>query len=67
VLALAECSVVERLAARCRCGHPAYFTERTHYVEGLVVVGGEELYRPSCAACHHVPQYSPLSDTEYSP
>lgn len=58
VLALAErAKRVIQLRARCRCGRPAVYTERTRYVgtEAVLVPGGAELYRPACETCHVVP------------
>jgi len=53
---------IQRLAARCGCGAPAPFTQRLlprgggdARPDGVVLVGGAELYAPSCAA-HHSPR-----------
>lgn len=54
LLCVAE-SVTKLSAICCVCGEDAHFTRKTKESKGLIEVGGQELYVPTCRACHSVP------------
>ena len=49
---LSKSDHIQLMCAECQdCGMPAPFTKRLNNVVGQVLIGGDDIYKPSCRNC----------------